>query len=73
MDFQPLWNTLRGGALAVGGWILRAIYQAIRELEADLGQHKVEAARTYSTKTDLSRIEDKIDRVLDKLDRKVDR
>lgn len=73
MDFQPLWNTLLLSAIGVMGWILRAIYGAIRTLETDLATHKVDAAKTYSTKSDISRIEDKLDRVLDKLDRKADR
>lgn len=73
MDGQVLWSTILSGALAVGGWVMKSIYEAIKSLEGDLSEHKIESAKTYSTKTDIARIEDKLDRVLDKLDRKADR
>lgn len=73
MEFQALWNTLIPAAIAVGGWVMKSIYEAIKSLEGDLSEHKIESAKTYSTKTDIARIEDKLDRVLDKLDRKADR
>lgn len=73
MDGQALWSTLLSAALAVGGWFMKSIYEAIKTLDKDLSDHKVESAKTYSTKADIDRIEDKIDRVLDKLDRKADK
>lgn len=73
MEFQAIWNTIIPAALAVGGWVMKSIYEAIQRLDNDLTDHKVEAAKTYSTKTDISRIEDKIDKVLDRLDRKADK
>lgn len=73
MDLQPFWNTLLAGGMAAMGWVLRSIYTAIKALEDDLTRHKVDAARTYSTKGDLTRIEDKIDRILERIDRKADR
>ena len=73
MEPHTLWNTLLTAGVAGIGWILRALYEAIRSLEFDLASHKVEAAKTYAQNIDLSRLEDKIDRVLDKLDRKADK
>jgi hypothetical protein len=73
MDLQPFWNTLLAGGMAAMGWVLRSIYTAIKALENDLIGHKLEAAKTYSTKSDIYKIEEKLDRILDKLDRKVDR
>ena len=73
MDFQHLWSTLLTAAIGIGGWVLKSIYSAIKSLEVDLGNHKVEAAKTYSTKSDIQRIEDKRDRGLDKLDHKGDK
>ena len=73
MDFQHLWSTLLTAAIGIGGWVLKSIYAAIKSLETDLGNHKVEAAKTYSTKSDIQRIEDKLDKVLDRLERKADR
>ena len=73
MDFQHLWSTLLTAAIGIGGWVLKSIYSAIKSLEVDLGNHKVEAAKTYSTKSDIQRIEDKLDKVLDRLERKADR
>lgn len=73
MEPHTLWNTLLTAGIATVGWVLRTLYDAVRSLEADLANHKVDVARTYAPNADLSRLEDKIDRVLDKLERKADR
>lgn len=73
MEPQSLMNALLMSAVAAGGWVLRAIYAALRELERDLSAHKQDAARTYATNVDLFRIEDKLDRILGELSRKADR
>lgn len=73
MEPHTLWNTLLTAGIAGMGWVLRTLYDALRSLETDLADHKVEVARTYAPNADLARLEDKIDRVLDKLERKADR
>ena len=73
MEFQNLWNTLLAGGIAACGWVARTIYAAVKALETDLANHKVEVAKTYATNNDMTRIEDKLDRILDKLDRKADK
>lgn len=73
MDFQHVVNVVVGGAVAALGWFARTIFSAVKELERDLSSHKVEVAKTYATNSDLSRIDDKLDRILDKLNAKADR
>lgn len=73
MDFQSLINAalaMAGGAL---GWFARTLYQAIRSLEVDFANHKVEVAKTHATKHDLGLIDSKLDRMNDKLDRLIER
>jgi hypothetical protein len=67
MDPQTLLNLTFGAALATLGWFARTVYAAIKSLEVDLSNHKVEVAKNYVTAGDLARIEDKLDRALDRL------
>lgn len=73
MEPQSIWNVLLSAGMAAGGWVLRTLYSAIRDLEKDLGAHKTSAALTYATNADMARIEDKLDRILERIERKADR
>lgn len=73
MEPQTLWSVLLTGGMGALGWFAKTLYGAVRSLETDFAQHKVEVAKTYAPNADLARLEDKIDRVLDKLERKADR
>lgn len=73
MDFQHVIDVILGAVVAALGWFARTIFAAVKELERDLAGHKVEVAKTYATNSDLSRIDDKLDRILDKLNAKADR
>jgi len=67
VDPQTLLNLTFGAALTALGWFARTVYTAIKSLETDLSNHKVEVAKNYVTSVDLARIEDKLDRALDRL------
>ena len=84
MDFQLLFNLVVGVGLPALGWALRTMVSDIREVSKDLTTHKVEAAKEYATKDELSGwgermdvsfriVGEKIDRVLERLERKADR
>ena len=63
MDLHTLWNVILTAGVGAGGWVLKSIYSAIRALETDLSQHKVEVARDYVTNTDLKEIKDALIRI----------
>jgi hypothetical protein len=67
VDPQLILNVAFSAAFATIGWFGRTIYSAIKSLETDLSNHKVEVAKNYVTAVDLARIEDKLDRALDRL------
>lgn len=77
MDWQTLFNWAGGIATAALGWFARTLYYAVHELKRDLADMRVEVARDYVTKAEVTRIEDKIDagfqRVYDRLDRLTER
>lgn len=64
MEPQTIINALLLSAAAVGGWFAKTIYGAIKALEGDLAQHKVEVARDYATNTDIRDINSKLDDIL---------
>lgn len=77
MDLQMLFNFVGGAGLLVGGWFCRTVYDAVRQLERELAQHKIDVAKSYVTNEELRRIEKKIDdgfqRMYDALSDKADK
>lgn len=76
MDWQPfqtIFNLVVAVALPAIGWFAREIFDDVKMVKASLNEHKVEVAKTYATNSDMTRIEDKLDRILDKIERKQDR
>ena len=77
MDWQTIGNIFLTSGIGILGWISRAIYGSIRDLQSELANHKVEVAKNYVTSASLQRIEDiltrKLDQVLERIDRKVDK
>lgn len=67
MDAQTLINLGLSGAGMALGWFAKTIYNAVKDLESDLANHKVDVAKNYATNADLLRMEDKIDKIIDKL------
>jgi len=76
-DFQTIING--GGAAALGamGWFARQLWDAVKELKADLTALRVEIARDYVAKTDFNpfaaEIRSLFQRIYDKLDDKADK
>jgi ubiquinone biosynthesis protein UbiJ len=61
--------------MAVGGWFCRDMIQAqkgtdekLHKLQLDLAKHQLDASQTYTTKSELARVHDRID----SLDKKID-
>ena len=81
---QSVFNIAVGVASAVGGWWLKAIWEALRDLQSadqalagKVASIEVLVAGTYVTRDELSRsmlaVLNKLDRIEDKLDGKADK
>jgi hypothetical protein len=77
MDTQNLINIIAGGAIGVGGWFARQLWDSVQSLKEDVHQIEVDLPRNYVMKDDLdkrmSHIEDMFQRIYDKLDGKADK
>jgi hypothetical protein len=77
MEMQNFINLLGGAALAVLGWFARQLWDAMKELRADLHTLEVNLPENYVKRSDLDkrmeRIEDMFQRIYDKLDSKADK
>ena len=74
---QSIINSLLGGALAALGWFARQIWDAIKELRADLARLREELPSRYVPKDEFHQFSaelfKKLDRIEDKIDTKKDR
>ena len=81
---QSLFNVAVGVAGAVGGWWMKAIWEALRDLQSadqalagKVSSIEVLVAGTYVTRDELSRtviaVMNKLDRIEDKIDLKADK
>jgi chaperonin cofactor prefoldin len=77
MDFNIILNIVLGSALAIGGWFVRQMWDAVQNLKDDLKRIEVELPTSYVRKSDLDSRLDKLelllDRIFEKLDNKVDK
>lgn len=77
MDTQNFINIVGGAVLSVLGWFARQLWDAVKELRADLHSLEVNLPDNYVKKDDLdkrmSHIEDMFQRIYDKLDNKADK
>ena len=77
MDFNIILNIVLGSALAIGGWFVRQMWDAVQNLKDDLKKIEVELPTNYVRKSDLDSRLDKLelllDRIFEKLDNKVDK
>lgn len=68
------------GLFGLIGWVFTMIFGALKEhgekhnvLESRLEAHRLYAAESFTTKLDISKIEDKIVRQLDRIEEKLDK
>ena len=77
MDMQSLLNVALGSALAVGGWFVRQMWDAVTSLKEDIQNIEVDLHKNYVQKKDLDarldRIETILEKLFDKLDHKADK
>lgn len=77
MDFNMILNIVLGSALAIGGWFVRQMWDAVQNLKDDLKRIEVDMPTNYVRKDEMAsrfdRIEDLLDKLYEKLDNKVDK
>jgi septal ring factor EnvC (AmiA/AmiB activator) len=77
MDFQTLFNAAMGGVMMLSGWVLRAVWDAIKSLRNDLRELEREIPSVYvrrdEYREDLRDIKDMLRHISDKLDEKQDK
>lgn len=84
MDFQDLYNTAMGFVLALGGWVMRVIWDNLKDLRTQdlalaekVSRIEVLVAGEYVKKDELERavqrLFDKLEHIEMKIDRKVDK
>lgn len=73
MEIRDLFLALLALSSGVLGWFLRTLYDTIEALKKELWAHKEDVAKTYATKLDLIRFENKLDTILNKIDGKADK
>jgi hypothetical protein len=77
MPSQELFNILVMGVGGLGGWVLKAVWEAIRDLKNDVKDLGHEVRVGYVRRDDfldaIDRIETMVSRIFDKLDDKADK
>lgn len=77
MENQPLFNLIITVSGAIGGWMLKVIWDAIRDLKNDISNLNKEMHQDFVRRDDfgdaVKRIEYMCERIFDKLDNKMDK
>jgi hypothetical protein len=73
MDFQTLINLGAGTALSIMGWFARELWQAVKDLRADVAKLREELPKTYITKDDFKDAVSELKSLLIAIDLKLDR
>jgi hypothetical protein len=77
MPSQELFNILVMGVGGLGGWVLKSVWEAIRDLKNDVKDLGHEVRVSYVRRDDfldaIDRIEAMLSRIFDKLDDKADK
>jgi hypothetical protein len=73
MEYQTLINLGAGAALAVMGWFARQLWDASKEMRADLAKLREEIAKGYVSKDDFRDFAREIKDLLVAIDSKLDR
>lgn len=77
MENQQLFNIVISASGAMGGWMLKVIWDAIRDLKRDVKELNADMHQDFVRKDDFTeavrRIEYMCERIFDKLDGKADK
>lgn len=77
MESQQLFNVVIMGAGALGGWVLKVIWDALRDLKKEVANMSREVHSDFVRREEFSdairRIETMCERIFDKLDAKADK
>lgn len=77
MDWQTGFDVMLSIAAAALGYMMRKIDERTEALQRDLAAHKVDVAKSYVTRSEVTegfeKIYDKLDRLIERLDKKADR
>jgi len=77
MDWQTVFNVAVPIGAAIFGWFMRQLWEANKELRADLTNLRIHIPETYAPKSELEKFANalfaKLDRIEEKLDKKVDK
>lgn len=74
MQWDAILQIIGAFVLAVGGWFMRELWGAVKELRTDLAALRADIPKEYVSKedyrNDLGRIHELLDKIYDKLDTK---
>jgi SMC interacting uncharacterized protein involved in chromosome segregation len=77
MDLQTVFNIVLGIVLALIGWFARVMWEAVKELRADLSRLREEIPKEYVSKSDwkdsVREVMELLREINNKLDRKADK
>lgn len=77
MDGQQVFNTLMSIGSIVGGWVLKTIWDSIRDLKMEIRSLAVEVHQDFARRDDvkdaIKDIKEMLVRIFDKLDDKADK
>lgn len=73
MDWQSAFNVTAGVAGAVGGWLMRIIWESMRDLQRQHDALEAKLPEIYARRDDVAALAERMDRRFDRLDEKLDR
>ena len=77
MDIQTIFNAVVGAVLMLSGWVLRSIWDAVRDLKKDIQEIERNLPETYvrrdDYKDDMKEVKEILHAIFDKLDAKADK
>lgn len=73
VDWQSAFNVVAGLCGAIGGWLLRIVWDAMQQLRHDLQVLEKGLPETYARRDDVRDFTDRIDQRFDRIEEKLDR
>lgn len=72
MDMQSLLNLVAGGAIAVGGWFARQLWDSVQKLKEEVHQLEVELPHNYVRRDEFRDVLKEIRDIQTEIFRKID-